>query len=470
MIHLSLLAVRRASWVWPPIEYAWNNLWAKSEWSLKYIDQTSLAQFFEDSKSQIFTSSSTADFFDVTCHFYIHVNIYLLQEVLVKKTSLAKRFANAALGFKVKRKCALQALAVLVLMARLVGLSMFIGWAVDCFVREFRTTALCENFRLFPSPKVFEGVWLSLCALTSAFFIFYLHCLSHFPGYKVVSKHLLCKTAYFWLNFATICSVCAYDGVVISYKRETSKTIVYVLFMIEKILVVALVHFLNFLPKVKSSLKLRIYQAALFVYTLESYTMAILGSTIAFHKVLNVRSDTPDTALMQPPYSEFQKNWTLSSAQQLQGGNNGYLTEAPPDVKIVASLMLLIVNNALRAFLGKFFFSKFFYEDMDILGGGIKRISESLELNGPANEPVWMEGKPLGRFSPDSWQNEKTANIPSDCTLYDFGGEKTKSLAGLVDLSYLTDRLLEKRSEVYNSACKLKKIKILVDIKLLEFR
>ena len=312
--------------------------------------------------------------------------------MLIKKTSLEKRFANAALGFRVKRKWALQALALLVLVARLVGLSMFTAWDSECFFRELHNTALCENFRLFPSPKIFEVVWLSLCALTNAFFIFYLRRLSHFPGYWVVLKHMLCKTAYFWLNLATIISVCVYDGLAISHKGQTLKTIAYVLFMIEETLVVTLVHFLNFLPKVKSSSKLRIYQAALLVYTLESYTLAILGSTQAIHKVLNVRSESPYTALMQPPHSEFQKNLTSSSVQQLQGVNNGYLTEAPPDVKVVASLMLKIINNALRAYLGKFFLSKFFYEDMDILGGGIKSISESLELNSPTNEPVWIEG------------------------------------------------------------------------------
>ena len=75
--------------------------------------------------------------------------------------------------------------------------------------------------------------------------------------------------------------------------------------------------------------------------------MAILGSTIAVYKVLTV----PNT----------------------QGTN----VEAP-DIEAVVSLMLLISNNALRYYLAEFFFSKLFDQDVDILGGGTKSISESL--------------------------------------------------------------------------------------------
>ena len=122
--------------------------------------------------------------------------------------------------------------------------------------------------------------------------------------------------------------------------------------MCEKSSAVVVVLFLNFLPSNESGLpysamKLGLYKAALFVYALEGYTMAILGSTIAVYKVLAV----PDT----------------------QGTDN----EAP-DIKAVVSLMLLITNNALRYYLAEFFFSKLFDQDVDILGGGTKSISESL--------------------------------------------------------------------------------------------
>ena len=76
--------------------------------------------------------------------------------------------------------------------------------------------------------------------------------------------------------------------------------------------------------------------------------MAILGSTIAVYKVLTV----PNTPA---------------------GTNDA------PNIEAVVSLMLLITNNALRYYLAEFFFSKLFDQDVDILGGGTKSISESLE-------------------------------------------------------------------------------------------
>ena len=180
-------------------------------------------------------------------------------------------------------------------------------------------------------------------------------------------------------------SVCIYDLLVILHEPKASKTISYVLFMSEKSLLVALVLFLNFLPSVNlsrtpSTLKLVIYKAALLLYALEGYTMAILGSTIAVYNVLTV-SDPPGTALTHPTSSNVQKNWTLPSAQPLQGGNNGESTAHPPDMKAVVDLMLLMTNNALRYYLADFFFSKLFDHDVDILGGGTKSISESLAVN-----------------------------------------------------------------------------------------
>ena len=274
----------------------------------------------------------------------------LLQALLLKDSVrvISKRLSSAVSGFLVALKwvCALS-----ILVGRLVGLSMFIVWASDCFVREFRTTALCEDFSLFPSPKIFESVWLLLCAITSSFFIFYVCCLNHFRGFLPVLKHLITKK-YFWKLFAILISVCIYDLVTILNKSETFKTLSYVLFMCEKSSAVVVVLFLNFLPSDKSGLpysamKLGLYKAVLFVYALECYTMAILGSTIAVYKVLAVP-------------------------------NNSNTDDQAPDIEAVVSLMLLITNNALRYYLAEFFFSKLFDQDVDILGGGTKSISESL--------------------------------------------------------------------------------------------
>ncbi|XP_068691876.1 uncharacterized protein [Montipora foliosa] len=241
--------------------------------------------------------------------------------------------------------------AVFVLVGRLVGLSMFIVWASDCFLREFHTTALCTAFFLFPSPKIFLSAWLFLCTITSSVLIFYVRRLNHFYG-NAVLQHLIRKK-YFWKLVVTLISVCIYDLLILVNKSETFKTLSYVLFMCEKSSAVVVALFLNFLPsdtsgpsQKDSAMKLGLYKAALFVYALEGYTMAILGSTIAVYKVLTV----PNTAD----------------------------TNAAPDIQAVVSLMLLITNNALRYYLAEFFFSKLFDQDVDILGGGTKNISESL--------------------------------------------------------------------------------------------
>ena len=252
-----------------------------------------------------------------------------------------ERFSSAVSGFFVAFKWLC---AVLVLVGRLVGLSMFIVWASDCFVREFRTTALCGRFSLFPSPKIFEGAWLFLCAITSSFLIFYVCYLNHFRGFLPVLQHLI-KKKYFWKLLVTLISVCIYDLLTTLNKPETFKTLSYVLFMCEKSSAVVAALFLNFLPsdagglsQNNSAMKLGLYRAVLFVYALEGYTMAILGSTIAVYKVLTVPS-TPSS-------------------------------NDVPDIKAVVSLMLLIINNGLRYYLAEFIFSKLFDQDVHILGGG----------------------------------------------------------------------------------------------------
>ena len=124
--------------------------------------------------------------------------------------------------------------------------------------------------------------------------------------------------------------------------------------MCEKSSAVAMALFLNFLPSDESGLpqqncgmKWGLYEVALIVYMVEGYAMAILGSTIAAYKVLTV-PNTPVT------------------------------NRDAPNIEAVVSLLLLITNNALRYYLAEFFFSKLFEQDVDILGGGTKSISESL--------------------------------------------------------------------------------------------
>ena len=141
-----------------------------------------------------------------------------------------------------------------------------------------------------------------------------------------------------------------------THNTETLKTVVYILFVFEKSFAVAVVLVLNFLPsdandltQKNSLLKLVLYKAALAVYAVEGYTMATLGSAIAAYQVLNVPS-IPDGS------------------------------KDPPEAKAVASLMLLIINNALRVYLAEFFLSKVYDQDADILGGGTKRIAETLAL------------------------------------------------------------------------------------------
>ena len=191
------------------------------------------------------------------------------------------------------------------------------------------------------------------------------------PGQEKILLEARCHT-YFGVHLRPL---------TILNKSETFKTLSYVLFMCEKSSAVVVALLLNFLPsdtsgpsQKNSAMKLGLYKAALFVYALEGYTMAILGSTIAVYKVLTV----PNTAD----------------------------TNDAPDIQAVVSLMLLITNNALRYYLAEFFFSKLFDQDVDILGGGTKNISESLaqpatvdqaqesyEASCQMSAPLWMQGE-----------------------------------------------------------------------------
>ena len=102
--------------------------------------------------------------------------------------------------------------------------------------------------------------------------------------------------------------------------------------------------------------------------------MAMLGSTIAVYKVLTVPSSP--------------------------------VSNDPPDIEAVASLMLLIINNGLRYYLAEFFLSKLFDQDVDILGGGTKSILESLTQ--PATVDQAQENKEAsGQMQPLSECGER---------------------------------------------------------------
>lgn len=237
---------------------------------------------------------------------------------------------------------------MLVLLLRMAGLCMFGTWAGDCFIREFKTTALCKEFSLFPLPKVFASVRLLLHAITSFVFILHIRSLNHFPGFRLILKHLKWKK-YFWTLLFILVLVCVYDIVIMKKEEEKLKTLLYICYIFEKSLGVALVLCLNFLSSdaMKSGLKFWLYIVVFVVYALENYAMLLLGSAIAVYNVVSV----PHTAIKDTP-----------------------------DITEITSLMLLITNNGLRYYLADFFSSKCFDQDVDILGGGTQSITKSLGL------------------------------------------------------------------------------------------
>ena len=97
----------------------------------------------------------------------------------------------------------------------------------------------------------------------------------------------------------------------------------------------------------ESSVKIRLYKASLLLYSLQNSAIALLGSINAAYKVLTI------------PESDNERN--------------------QPSAKAVVDLMLLITNNSFRYFVGDFFLSKIFDEELDILGG--KTIKDSIGDN-----------------------------------------------------------------------------------------
>lgn len=220
---------------------------------------------------------------------------------------------------------------------------MFTVWEVDCFFREFHTTPTCKHFTRFPSPGIFKIAWLSTDIAVSLFLIFHVCFRSPaFRGFLVSLRDLIRKKYFYKINLVLFFA-CIYDLVIIFDQPRVIKTISGLLFMMEKILVVFLVLLLNSLPRFWNDedvkLKWWMYKIALVVYSLQSHLLALLGSTVAVYKVLTV--STPQT-------------------------NDAGSSHA---VKSVLDLMLLITNNGLKYFVGDFFLSKIFDENLDLLGG-----------------------------------------------------------------------------------------------------
>ncbi|XP_028412169.1 uncharacterized protein LOC114534892 [Dendronephthya gigantea] len=235
---------------------------------------------------------------------------------------------------------------------QLIGIILFTIWAVDCFFREFRTTGFCNNFHLFSAPESFQFLWLLFSSANSFFLIYHtIYRSPAFAGTRKVVGHLYKKKYFYKINLV-LTVVVVYDIYVMSNEPQTWKTMSYILFITEKVFTVALMLFLNFLPRFwtggrLSTLKYWLYKAALAVYyVLQNFVMALLGSTIATYKVLTIKPnvDTQD-----------------------------------PGPRSIVALMLLVTYNGYRYFVAEFFFSKIFDDELDILGG--KTIQESIGAN-----------------------------------------------------------------------------------------
>ena len=127
---------------------------------------------------------------------------------------------------------------------------MFIIWAVDCFLSEFRTFANCKNFHLFPMPRMMECFWLFNSCAGSVFVIYHVVYLSpEFCGVRVVMRHLVKKKIFYKINFVLL-AIVVYVIYLMSNNLEIwGATISYTFFIADKFLTVILVFLLNFLPR-----------------------------------------------------------------------------------------------------------------------------------------------------------------------------------------------------------------------------
>jgi hypothetical protein len=135
------------------------------------------------------------------------------------------------------------------LLGQFLGLILFTIWAADCFFREFRTTPNCQDFSLFPMPKLLEFFWLLSSILVSLFLIYHVVFRSpEFCGTRRIIRHLI-KKKYFHKIIFVLLAVVSYDIYVMSSNPQTWKTLSYVSFIMEKSLTVLLMFLLNFLSR-----------------------------------------------------------------------------------------------------------------------------------------------------------------------------------------------------------------------------
>ena len=140
-------------------------------------------------------------------------------------------------------------LFIAILLGQAIGVIMFIIWAADCFFNEFRTFLSCQNFHLFPMPKMFECFWLFNNSAGSVFLIYHVVYVSQdFCGVKVVIRQLVKEKYFYKINFVVLVVV-VYAIYAMLNNLETWSAMIYVLFITEKCLIVILIFLLNFLPR-----------------------------------------------------------------------------------------------------------------------------------------------------------------------------------------------------------------------------
>ena len=108
-----------------------------------------------------------------------------------------------------------------------VEIVLFTIRAVDCFFREFRTTADCKHLSLFPMPKVFEIFWLFSSSLVLIFLVYHVVKLSlTFCGTRTVI-HLLVKNKYFYKISFVLLVVVVYDIYVMSNDPQAKRYLIF---------------------------------------------------------------------------------------------------------------------------------------------------------------------------------------------------------------------------------------------------
>lgn len=270
------------------------------------------------------------------------------------------------------------AVAWLVLAIRAVGFLLFATWANDCFFREFRTTATCKNFSLFPYPQLLVSFWLLATSSTSVSLLLYVKTLAKFPGFKIIVSHLV-KQLYFCKIFVNVVLVVIYDFLTLTSEPQFWRSLEYFSFLVEHVTGVFLMFTLNLTPKFLQKTdkqyitKTILYKLTLAVYSLEGYGMFVLGTIIALYKVVTVSSCN------QLKYAKVQNSTTAYvSFTSLRHSLGSKKVDECHDAITVVMLLLLMISNAWRFTVGNFFLAKLFSEDCDHLSGRHQMINSLL--------------------------------------------------------------------------------------------